>query len=200
MSQVAFAQLETALGPMLAARSRRGVAALSRDSGLEAFLGPLRRRFGGLIEPDPDALAPLARQLDEYLAQRRRFFTIALDLTGLAPFDRAVYRAALAIPYGATATYGELAARVGSPRAARAVGNAMARCPLFPIVPCHRVVRASDGFSGWGADPAVKHRLLDLEAAGPATDRSTSWRAPASRPPRPPPSRTGWRRRRPGPC
>jgi len=167
MPEVAFAQLETTLGPMLAARTSLGVAALSREPGLEAFLTPLRRRFGGPIEPDPDALAPLAGQLDEYFARRRRFFTIALDLTGLAAFDRAVYQAALAIPYGATATYGDVAARVGSPRAARAVGNAMARCPLFPIVPCHRVVRASDGFSGWGADPSVKRRLLELEAAAP---------------------------------
>jgi methylated-DNA-[protein]-cysteine S-methyltransferase len=165
MPEVVFAQLETTLGPMLAARTSLGVAALSREPGLEAFLTPLRRRFGGPIEADPDALAPLAGQLDEYFARRRRIFTIALDLTGLAAFDRDVYGAALAIPYGATATYGELAARVGSPRAARAVGNAMARCPLFPIVPCHRVVRASDGFSGWSTDPSVKRRLLDLEAA-----------------------------------
>jgi methylated-DNA-[protein]-cysteine S-methyltransferase len=166
MPAVAFAQLETALGPMLAARSSLGIAALSRDPGLDAFLGGLRRRFGGPIEPDPDGLAALGRQLDEYLAGHRRGFTLALDLTGLASFDGDVYRAARAIPYGATVTYGELAARVGHPRAARAVGNAMARCPLFPIVPCHRVVRAADGFGGWGADPSVKRWLLDLEAAG----------------------------------
>ena len=49
------------------------------------------------------------------------------------------------------------------PGAARAVGNAMARCPLFPAVPCHRVVRASDGWSGWGGDPALKRRLLEAE-------------------------------------
>jgi methylated-DNA-[protein]-cysteine S-methyltransferase len=149
---------------MLAARSRVGIAAFTRDSALDAFLEPLRRRFGGPLEPDPDALAPLARELDEYLAGRRRAFSFELDLTGLAAFDGAVYRAARAIPYGATATYGELAARIGHPGAARAVGNAMSRCPLFPVVPCHRVVRAADGFSGWGPDPAVKRRLLDLEA------------------------------------
>ena len=166
MPPVAFAQLETALGPMLAARSDLGVAALSSDPGLDAFLGPLRRRFGGPLEPNPDALAALGRQLDDYLAGRRRSFAVELDLTGVAAFDRAVYRAARAIPYGATATYGELAARFGHPGAARAVGNAMARCPLFPIVPCHRVVRAADGIGGWGGDPSVKRWLLDLEAAG----------------------------------
>ena len=165
MPRVLFALLESDLGPMLAARTGSGVAAITRDSGLEAFLDLLRRRFGGPIEPDPDALEPLARQIAEYLSGRRRSFRLALDLTGLAAFDAAVYRAARAIPYGATATYGELAARIGHPGAARAVGNAMARCPLFPLVPCHRVVRASDGFGGWGSHPAVKRRLLDLEAA-----------------------------------
>jgi methylated-DNA-[protein]-cysteine S-methyltransferase len=165
MPRVAFAPLETGLGPMLAARTALGVAAFSRNAALDAFLEPLRRRFGGPLEPDPDALAPLGRELDEYLAGGRRSFSLELDLTGLAAFDRAVYRAARAIPYGGTATYGELAARIGHPGAARAVGNAMSRCPLFPLVPCHRVVRAADGFSGWGPDPAVKRRLLDLEAA-----------------------------------
>jgi methylated-DNA-[protein]-cysteine S-methyltransferase len=164
MPRVAFAPLETGLGPMLAARTSLGIAALTRDSALDAFLAPLHRRFGGPLEPDPDALVPLARELDEYLDGRRRAFSLELDLTGLAAFDGAVYRAARAISYGATATYGDLAARVGHPGAARAVGNAMSRCPLFPIVPCHRVVRAADGFGGWGGDPSVKRWLLDLEA------------------------------------
>jgi methylated-DNA-[protein]-cysteine S-methyltransferase len=164
MPRVAFALLETGLGPMLAARTALGVAAFSRETALEAFLQPLRRRFGGPLEPDPEALALVGQELDEYLAGQRRSFSLELDLTGLADFDRAVYRAARAIPHGSTATYGELAARIGHPGAARAVGNAMARCPLFPLVPCHRVVHASDGFGGWGADPGVKRRLLDLEA------------------------------------
>jgi O-6-methylguanine DNA methyltransferase len=154
MPPIAFAQLETALGPMLAARSAFGVAALSTDLGLDAFLDPLRRRFGGPLEPDPDALAG-----------RRRWIGVELDLTGLAAFDGKVYGAAREIPYGARATYGEVAIRVGHPGAARAVGNAMARCPFFPIVPCHRIVRAADGFGGWGGDPSVKRWLLDLEAA-----------------------------------
>jgi methylated-DNA-[protein]-cysteine S-methyltransferase len=165
MPPIAFAQLETALGPMLAARSALGVAALSTDLGLDAFLDPLRRRFGGPLEPDPDALATLGRELGEYLAGRRRSIDVELDLTGLAAFDRKVYQAARAIPYGATATYGEVAIWVGHPGAARAVGNAMARCPFFPIVPCHRIVRAADGLGGWGGDPSVKRWLLDLEAA-----------------------------------
>ncbi len=64
---------------------------------------------------------------------------------------------------GETVTYGEVAALIGSPGAARAVGNAMSRCPLFPAVPCHRVVRAADGWSGWGGDDRLKRRLLAAE-------------------------------------
>jgi methylated-DNA-[protein]-cysteine S-methyltransferase len=87
----------------------------------------------------------------------------SVDLRGLSAFDRAVYEVVRAVPAGETLTYGEVAALAGSPGAARAVGGAMARCPLFPAVPCHRVVRASDGWSGWGGDIALKRRLLDAE-------------------------------------
>jgi methylated-DNA-[protein]-cysteine S-methyltransferase len=81
----------------------------------------------------------------------------------VAPFHVAVYRAAMAIPYGATAAYGDVAAEVGSPRAARAVGRAMAVCPLFPVVPCHRVIHADGSIGGWGPDLWVKRWLLRHE-------------------------------------
>ena len=74
------------------------------------------------------------------------------------------------MPAGETVTYGEVAALIGSPGAARAVGGAMSRCPLFPAVPCHRVVRASDGWSGWGGDDRLKRRLLRAEGSAMAAD------------------------------
>jgi O-6-methylguanine DNA methyltransferase len=78
-----------------------------------------------------------------------------------------VYAAVRAIPYGETATYGEVARAAWSPGGARAVGGSLSRCPLFPAVPCQRVVLAGDGFSGWGGgDIHVKRRLLDMEAEG----------------------------------
>ena len=76
-----------------------------------------------------------------------------------------VYEVVRGVPAGETVTYGEVAVMAGSPGAARAVGGAMSRCPLFPAVPCHRVVRASDGWSGWGPDPGLKRRLLAAERA-----------------------------------
>jgi O-6-methylguanine DNA methyltransferase len=170
MSPVRFAQLDTALGPMLAAWTDAGIAALSRGLGLSSFQASVGRRFPGVaLEPDAPPVG-VGRQLDEFLSGRRRDFEFGVDLTGLAAFDARVYDAVRAIPYGETATYGEIAAGIGVPGAARAVGGAMSRCPLFPIVPCHRVVRAADGVSGWGGDPSVKRLLLRMESR--ARDRA----------------------------
>ena len=157
MPPLRFAHVETSLGPTWVAETDAGVAAVEREMGLEAFLGPLRRRF-------PD-LEPVPADLD------RGWLNDALgggplppvDLRGLSSFDVRVYEAVRGIPPGGTATYGEIAAILGSPGAARAVGGAMSRCPLFPAVPCHRVVRASDGWSGWGGDDRLKRRLLAEE-------------------------------------
>jgi methylated-DNA-[protein]-cysteine S-methyltransferase len=93
----------------------------------------------------------------------------AVDLRGLSAFDARVYEVVRSVPAGETITYGEVAALAGSPGAARAVGGAMSRCPLFPAVPCHRVVRAVDGWSGWDGDVALKRRLLrsERETNGP---------------------------------
>jgi AraC family transcriptional regulator of adaptative response/methylated-DNA-[protein]-cysteine methyltransferase len=161
MPPLRFARVETSLGPMWVAETDAGVAASSRSDDLESFLAPLRRRFGGLNFA-PDDLD--GAWVDAALAGG---VLPIVDLGGLPVFDAAVYRAVRLVPPGETVTYGEVAASVGSPRAARAVGNAMARCPLFPAVPCHRVVRASDGWSGWGRDAQLKRRLLMAERSRP---------------------------------
>jgi methylated-DNA-[protein]-cysteine S-methyltransferase len=156
MPPLRFARVDSSLGPTWVAETDSGVAAVSREPSLGAFLAPLRRRFPGL-EPEPDDLD--GSWIDGGSLP-------AVDLRGLPDFDRRAYEAVRRIPPGETMTYGEVAAVIGSPRAARAVGNAMGRCPLFPAVPCHRVVRASDGWSGWGGDSAVKRQLLRSEQRG----------------------------------
>ena len=138
---------------MWVAESDRGIAAASGSGSLEAFLAPLRRRFPNL-EPEPAELD--TGWIDAGVLPD-------VDLRGLSPFDVAVYRVVRSIPRGETMTYGDVAVAAGSPGAARAVGGAMSRCPLFPAVPCHRVVRAADGWSGWGSDPSLKRRLLAAE-------------------------------------
>ena len=157
MPTIRFARVDSALGPMWIAETDAGVAAVTRSASLEGFLAALRRRFPGL-QPEP-------ADLDAGWVAGSTLPPV--DLRGLSDFDRAVYEAVRGVPPGETITYGEVAALVGSPGAARAVGGAMARCPLFPAVPCHRVVRASDGWSGWGGDPRLKRRLLEGERSVP---------------------------------
>jgi methylated-DNA-[protein]-cysteine S-methyltransferase len=153
MASLRFGRVDSVLGPLWVAETDAGVAAVSREESPEAMLAGLRRRFSGV--------APLADALDAaWLAGGK---LPALDLGGLSRFDARVYEVVRTIPEGETVTYGEVAALIGSPGAARAVGGAMARCPFFPAVPCHRVVRAADGWSGWGGDDRLKRRLLEAE-------------------------------------
>jgi methylated-DNA-[protein]-cysteine S-methyltransferase len=159
-----LAHLETAAGPMLAAFTPRGLAALKRGEEIAPFAAVLERRFPGRAWGGDGADgADLAAQLDDYLAGTRRTFDVQLDLAGLSAFDQRVLRAVLEVPYGSTVTYGELAAQLGHPGAARAVGNALSRCPIGIVVPCHRVVRACDRLGGWDGNVAEKRRLLELE-------------------------------------
>lgn len=103
------------------------------------------------------------RELAEYFAGRRTRFELPLAPGG-TPFQRRVWEALRQIPHGATATYGEIARAVGSPRAVRAVGAACARNPLAIVVPCHRVVGSDGTLTGYAGGVARKRTLLDLEA------------------------------------
>jgi methylated-DNA-[protein]-cysteine S-methyltransferase len=145
---------------MWVAETDAGVAAAERGSSVEGFLAPLRRRFAG-HEPVPADIS--AEWVETALSGGA---LPRVDLRGLSDFDARVYEAVRSTLAGQTVTYGEVARLVGSPGAARAVGGAMSRCPLFPAVPCHRVVRAADGWSGWGGDDRLKRRLLREERAG----------------------------------
>lgn len=110
------------------------------------------------------ALAQAVVELAEYFAGQRQEFDVALDLCSTSAFDRMVLDGIAAIPFGATRTYGELAAAIGSRGAARAVGRACGRNPVPLLIACHRVVRAGGGLSGFSAGgPDVKARLLALE-------------------------------------
>ncbi|HXF73885.1 MAG TPA: methylated-DNA--[protein]-cysteine S-methyltransferase [Actinomycetota bacterium] len=162
-----YALLDSPLGPLLAAASGRGVARLAfADRGAEPLLEELALRTG--VEPRPDrrALARLARELDAYFLRRARAFSSPVDLS-LVPegFARRVLEATARIPYGTVATYGRIAALAGSPRAARAAGNALSGNPVALLVPCHRVVPADGTIGGYGGDEARKEALLRLEGA-----------------------------------
>jgi methylated-DNA-[protein]-cysteine S-methyltransferase len=103
-------------------------------------------------------------QLEEYFAGKRREFNFPLDLRG-TDFQLACWRALLAIPYGETRSYADIARAAGKPNAFRAVGMANNRNPVAIVVPCHRVIASDGGLCGYGGGLEVKRKLLELEGA-----------------------------------
>ena len=160
--EITIESVETAWGPMQLATTARGVLLIERGDDPGPLLAEAQRRLPG--SEFHGSAADSGRWLAAWIAGERRDLP-PVDLRGLSPFDAAVYVAVREVGWGERATYADIAIAAGRPGAARAVGGAMARCPLFPAVPCHRVVRAADGWSGWGASgDARKRQLLDREA------------------------------------
>jgi methylated-DNA-[protein]-cysteine S-methyltransferase len=116
-----------------------------------------------------DVLTAATAELGEYFAGARRTFDVPIDLGGLGPFQRQVLDATVAIPYGRTRAYGEIAADLGRSELVRAVGGALKHNPVAVIVPCHRVVAADGSLTGYGGAPGaggrldVKRALLEIE-------------------------------------
>jgi methylated-DNA-[protein]-cysteine S-methyltransferase len=136
------------------------------DQRLTGLYTPPASEDPGLIRgrhrSDP-AFAPVCEQLEEYFAGERVAFDVRLGLDGATPFRRNVWTALLDIPYGATVSYGELAARLGVPSAARAVGAANGSNPISIIVPCHRVVGSGGDLTGYAGGLERKRYLLRHE-------------------------------------
>ena len=101
-------------------------------------------------------------QLSEYFSGTRTEFDIPLAPNG-TPFQKLVWRELCRIPYGQTRTYGEIAAAIGSPKAARAVGQAVNRNPIWIVIPCHRIIGAGGKLTGYAGGLELKQQLLDLE-------------------------------------
>lgn len=124
----------------------------------------------GAIRPQPDwmrddtAFQTAATQLDEYFAGARKSFDLELAPTG-TPFQLAVLDELRKIPYGETCSYGDIAERLGKPKAVRAVGAANGRNPLPIVIPCHRVIGANGSLTGFGGGIDAKRWLLSHEKA-----------------------------------
>jgi methylated-DNA-[protein]-cysteine S-methyltransferase len=113
-----------------------------------------------------ELLSAVSEQLDEYFQGVRTRFELPVRLVG-TPFQIAVWSALLDVPYGRTSTYGQVAERIGRPRAARAVGAANGQNPISIVVPCHRLIGAEGGLTGYGWGLDRKRSLLELEGADP---------------------------------
>lgn len=135
------------------------------EHGLDGLYFP--GRAPSLAEADgrPDAFERSVGQLDEYFAGRRQQFDLPLDLSVGTPFQRTVWEALQAIPYGETITYRELAHRIARPDRLRAAAAAVGRNPVPIIVPCHRVIAANGHLTGYLGGLHRKQALLDTEQA-----------------------------------
>jgi methylated-DNA-[protein]-cysteine S-methyltransferase len=156
---------DTPVGPLLVGVSEHGLCRVGFDPEPEAELERLARDFGPRVLRTPSALDRVRRELDEYFAGRRQAFDLELDLRAAPEFHRRVLAELSRVEYGQTTTYGTLAAQVGAPRAARAVGTVMNRNPVPIVLPCHRVVGASGSLTGYGGGLERKEWLLRLEGA-----------------------------------
>ena len=126
---------------------------------------------------DPAVAARWREELEAYFRGEKLSWTaeeVDLGHLGLGDFERAVYETLLTVPAGTTVSYGVLAEMAGYPRAARAVGSAMANNPIPLVVPCHRVIRADGSLGNFGDDPSLKPRLLEHEAACVAAEAARS--------------------------
>ena len=140
---------------------------VARDGKLNAILWEVERanrvRLGELIEADDSpVLLETERQLQEYFTGKRNHFELELDFTG-TDFQKQVWQALLTIPFGETRSYSQIAQQIGNPKAVRAVGAANGRNPISIIAPCHRVIGASGGLTGFAGGLAAKQYLLTLE-------------------------------------
>lgn len=162
-TDVSLGTVDTPVGTLIVAATEDGVVACSYEQ--EARVA---ERVATAVSPrvlrHPRRVDPVRRQLDAYFGGRRRSFSLAVDLRLAGEFGRAVLRTLDDVGYGQTTTYGRIATRVGRPRAARAVGNALATNPVCVIVPCHRVVPSGGGLGGYAGGITAKEHLLALEA------------------------------------
>jgi methylated-DNA-[protein]-cysteine S-methyltransferase len=162
---VAYDVTDSPVGPLLVAATQQGLCRVAFDPEPESEVERLARSFGARVLRSPGPLAAARRQLEGYFERRRRAFDLAVDLAAVPGFQRLVLEELARVPYGDTSTYGGLAARIGRPRAARAVGGALNRNPIPIILPCHRVVGAGGSLVGYGGGLERKRALLELEGA-----------------------------------
>lgn len=169
-SDVSYVVEDTAIGRMLLARNDSGamIASSFVPDGVaeERLLQRLSNRVSPRVLRQPRELDDARRQLEEFLAGRSHGFTVRTDLALATDFQKVVLpRLATSVAYGHKATYGQLAAAVDRPGAARAVGAALGANPLCVVLPCHRVVASSGALTGYAGGLAAKRYLLELEAS-----------------------------------
>jgi O-6-methylguanine DNA methyltransferase len=152
-----YRRSQSPVGPLFLAASNKGLVRLEFDARVQKLDG---KKF--VLQESETMLAPYVSELNEYFAGTRHNFSFPLDLRG-TNFQILCWRALLAIPYGETCSYRDIAEAIGHPHAYRAVGMANNRNPIAIVVPCHRVIASSGSLCGYGGGLDLKRALLDLE-------------------------------------
>lgn len=165
---VGYATLSSPVGELLLAATPRGLVTIAYMDGdvLDVELERLARRVSPRVLAAPRRVDPVRRELEEYFAGARDRFEVPLDWSLTAGFGRRVLKATARVPYGALASYAEVAAAAGSPRGSRAAGNALGSNPLPIVVPCHRIVRSGGALGGYTGGVERKKALLAIEGTG----------------------------------
>jgi methylated-DNA-[protein]-cysteine S-methyltransferase len=160
---VAYDLADSPVGELLVGVTDRGLCRIAYrpDDALDELAGD----FGARVLRVPRRVDAIRRELDEYFEGDRRAFDLDLDLRPVPGFNRLALDELARVPYGQVTTYGALAAKIGRPKAARAVGGAMNRNPIPIVLPCHRVVGASGSLVGYAGGLERKEALLRLEGA-----------------------------------
>jgi AraC family transcriptional regulator of adaptative response/methylated-DNA-[protein]-cysteine methyltransferase len=159
------AWIESPLGPLVAGATSEGICLLEFTDRrmLDTQFASLRRRFACAIVPGENQhIKKLKKELQEYFQSSLQRFTVPLVISG-TPFQQKVWKELIKIPYGKTAAYEEIAKRIGSPSAQRAVGHANGLNRISIVIPCHRVVNKNGDLGGYGGGLWRKQKLLTLE-------------------------------------
>ena len=165
LADISYAIEPSPLGDLLVAVTPRGLIRLAygAQESTDDALEELARRVSPRVLEAPGALDEVRRELDEYFERKRTSFDLPIDWRLHDGFTRRVLRATARIPYGKLLTYGEVAAKAGSPRGSRAAGNALGSNRMPIVVPCHRVVRSGGVLGGYTGGVERKQYLLGLE-------------------------------------
>jgi len=160
-----ISRIQTPLSPMILAATEMDLVFLQFATPSESrLIRRLKEKFPDrrVIEGKNKVLSGVLKELKEYFERRLRHFSIPMDPKG-TPFQKRIWQALSNIPYGETRTYGEIGARIGAPKASRAVGRACNQNPIAIIIPCHRVVGKDGKLTGYSAGLEKKRWLLELE-------------------------------------
>jgi methylated-DNA-[protein]-cysteine S-methyltransferase len=163
---VALATMDSPIGELLVAVTPAGLVAIAFDDAYrDRVVDRLAREVSPRVLEAAGPTDPARRELEEYFRSDRRRFDLTLDRRLIGPFAWKVLRATSRVGYGEVATYGEIAARIDRPHAARAVGRALGSNPIPVVLPCHRIVGAGGRLTGYAGGLDRKETLLRLEGS-----------------------------------